>query len=833
MEPYKYESLQQGEIRLLRLDPLRNSEQPLSGSIIQHQLTNPTVRFSETEEAYLEHSLPYDAVSYHWGSDTKTPFDILIHGDNGRNYVIKITSTLNTILRWLVLRDEHRVLWVDAICINQITSETNTEKGEQIQLMPDIYRIAACVQVYLGDESDNAPAALELLSSIADYSEHLDDSLHGEGDIGLALALQNGFVLPPVNDKRWPALRAFFRRPWFRRVWIIQEFVYATAVCVTCGDVEIDWHRLWLASKAFISNRQLMFHGYTKDIFVSKRLDEYREAHEGARCLHLVTDLRMRAWGYMSGLYMVFSLNTGEPSDLSGLSVRKDLNAIKGFEKFAKNSLLSDRANGQTFPYGRHSLLNLLHRTGTFQATHSIDRIYGLLGLAEDASGYKPIYSVEQTATVVSTEFAAKFINDGHLAIILATAGLVSDTYSPQERPSWVPDWTSVRYSQDQVLGFMRFAELANEAIQRKKNEKNNQSSSQPAADDSAPSQPGVEKGPKDTSGGNHDIIATEGQRALETGIELNETSNTESENGLPPKLYNAAGDTTITFGGDAKEGMLVVRAIPIGRVRLVLPGKLLLPVHLYESMVLKLGNVYFTGESIIEAFWRTLIANRTMHGDPPPEEFAIQYENMKRHDRALFVKAGIMVILGCFVSSPFVVIAIRYLPILFQVGILSMLRWMQYVPVKPAIFFTLLLPVFRWMHVLLLVPALLASAYYVAAYVYPLASLNVFVSMGVTISSNTTGLPADCAAYASAVALVANKHALCFTEDRMMGLMPLRTQEGDIVVILHGCDVPFVVRPTQVEGYYRLVGECYVHGVMNGEIVPHVVKNTVDIVLV
>lgn len=829
MEPYEYRSLQQGEIRLLRLDALQTPGQPLSGTIIHYQLANPTVHFSETKEAYLEHSLRYDAVSYHWGNDTKTPFDIVINGDNGEEFVIRMTSTLNTLLRRLALPDEPRVLWVDAICINQITSNSNTEKGEQIQLMPDIYRIAACVQVYLGGESDNVPAALELLSSIADYSEHLDDSMHGEGEIGLAVALQSGFVLPPANDRRWPALRAFFRRPWFRRVWIIQEFVYATDVCVTCGDLEIDWHRLWLASKAFISNRQLMFHGYKKDIFVTKRLNEYREAHEGARCLHLVTDLRMRAWGYMSGLYVVFNIGTGEPSDLPGLSVRKDLNAIKGFEKFARNSLLSDRAKGQAFPYGRHSLLDLLHRTGNFQATHPVDRIYGLLGLAEDASGYKPIYSVEKTATAVSTEFAATFINNGHLALILATAGLESDTYSPEERPSWVPDWTSVRYSQDQLIGFMRFAEIENEAIQRKKDEKTKQTSSPAAADDPSPNQSSIENGSMDTSRENQEINATDG--VVEARMEPIQTMNTESHNDLPPKLYNAAGDTTITFGGDAKEGMLIVRAISVGRVKAVLPGKLLLPVHLYESMVLKLGNVYFTGESIIEAFWRTLIANRTMHGDPPPQEFTTQYENMKKHDSALFVKAGIMVVLGSFISLPFVVLAIRYLPILVQVAILSVLAWSQYVAVKPALVFIVLLPILRWISVLLLVPVLLALAYYITAYAYPLASLNILASMGVTTSSTTDGLPADCAAYASAVGLTVNKHALCFTENRMMGLMPLRTKEEDIVVILHGCDVPYVVRPTPVEGYYRLVGECYVHGIMNGEMMSHDAKH-VDIIL-
>jgi hypothetical protein len=48
------------------------------------------------------------------------------------------------------------------------------------------------------------------------------------------------------------------------------------------------------------------------------------------------------------------------------------------------------------------------------------------------------------------------------------------------------------------------------------------------------------------------------------------------------------------------------------------------------------------------------------------------------------------------------------------------------------------------------------------------------------------------------------------------MGLGPLALQEGDMICILLGCDVPLLIRK---EGdYYRLVGECFVWGLMDGE---------------
>jgi hypothetical protein len=38
---------------------------------------------------------------------------------------------------------------------------------------------------------------------------------------------------------------------------------------------------------------------------------------------------------------------------------------------------------------------------------------------------------------------------------------------------------------------------------------------------------------------------------------------------------------------------------------------------------------------------------------------------------------------------------------------------------------------------------------------------------------------------------------------------------------VLRGCPVPFVLRPDQREkGAWELIGDCYVHGAMNSEVV-------------
>jgi hypothetical protein len=61
---------------------------------------------------------------------------------------------------------------------------------------------------------------------------------------------------------------------------------------------------------------------------------------------------------------------------------------------------------------------------------------------------------------------------------------------------------------------------------------------------------------------------------------------------------------------------------------------------------------------------------------------------------------------------------------------------------------------------------------------------------------------------------------AFCITASGYIGLVPEYTATGDIICLIYGSEVPFVLRSMsgEHEGDYQLVGECYVHGIMDGE---------------
>jgi hypothetical protein len=59
-----------------------------------------------------------------------------------------------------------------------------------------------------------------------------------------------------------------------------------------------------------------------------------------------------------------------------------------------------------------------------------------------------------------------------------------------------------------------------------------------------------------------------------------------------------------------------------------------------------------------------------------------------------------------------------------------------------------------------------------------------------------------------------------CVSKTGYLAIVPPLSQAGDVIAVIHGAETPFVLRP--LGGHcmeYTLVGECYTHGLMRGEV--------------
>ena len=100
----------------------------------------------------------YEPLSYFWGPPTHT-IEIFVNGDS-----FLVTRNLGAALTWLRRPDAARVLWVDAICINQ---EDKLEKRDQIPLMADIYQRGKQTIVWLGEHDRRTGRAFAMLENLA------------------------------------------------------------------------------------------------------------------------------------------------------------------------------------------------------------------------------------------------------------------------------------------------------------------------------------------------------------------------------------------------------------------------------------------------------------------------------------------------------------------------------------------------------------------------------------------------------------------------------------------------------------------------------------------
>ncbi|KAF1843234.1 uncharacterized protein K460DRAFT_396592 [Cucurbitaria berberidis CBS 394.84] len=196
MLPYQYHILEHHDsIRVVVLHPSSHISDPLVCTI-RH------VRLSDA-------SLKYEALSYTWGDATHQK---AIHFNDG-SIELRIGTNCHNALQHLRQKDHDRVLWVDAISIDQ---KNLTERASQVRIMDKIFRSASGVTVYLGEETAGSHTLFKELA-----------------EVDLA---QDGYGGPPPNDTTIRELEILFQRSWFQRVWVLQEVSMNDSVTFMCGS---------------------------------------------------------------------------------------------------------------------------------------------------------------------------------------------------------------------------------------------------------------------------------------------------------------------------------------------------------------------------------------------------------------------------------------------------------------------------------------------------------------------------------------------------------------------------------------------------------------------
>ncbi|ORY18787.1 heterokaryon incompatibility protein-domain-containing protein, partial [Clohesyomyces aquaticus] len=173
----------------------------------------------------------YVALSYTWGNPDQRAYII---ANGARQYVRK---NLERALSALRRGDQDVILWVDALCINQ---ENLDERNEQVTLMANIYRNSEDVFIYLGETNPNISLAMDIMRNAEGQGQ--DTLQTWSSDTKDYIRLKELEPLDEAELRQFAStegakqgLQDLLSRPWFDRVWILQEAAHARSHRVFCG----------------------------------------------------------------------------------------------------------------------------------------------------------------------------------------------------------------------------------------------------------------------------------------------------------------------------------------------------------------------------------------------------------------------------------------------------------------------------------------------------------------------------------------------------------------------------------------------------------------------
>jgi len=178
----------------------------------------------------------FEALSYVWGDPSvTTPIQV-------NDATLEIGINLRTALLNLRRADSIRILWIDAICMNQ--NDIN-ERASQVAIMGDIYRKASRTVIWLGDALKTTPACFSMLNTLGNEAMEPKASQNPvQVDSGSALEKYG-------NDTSLE--ETILENEWWGRVWTAQEVILSRKAVIVQGHYEADWD-LFTAAMHYITS---------------------------------------------------------------------------------------------------------------------------------------------------------------------------------------------------------------------------------------------------------------------------------------------------------------------------------------------------------------------------------------------------------------------------------------------------------------------------------------------------------------------------------------------------------------------------------------------------
>ncbi|KAI0413342.1 heterokaryon incompatibility protein-domain-containing protein [Xylaria grammica] len=338
----------------------------------------------------LSSSIPTNTAAWSFEKEVTDTFNSQDWEDAGS---VSITKNLAIVLDRLRYKDKPRILWVDALCINQ---ENLDDKSEQVKRMGSNYENAQSTIVWLGPDANEVDENGEFDSELISNIQIAFDTFRKFNE----RTLKDGQQATDDQTTSWERrvqsptqlMKTIFEPDGKYHIdkvarFIVQETSKSKEIVVYFGGLTINWKTLCGGAEKY-----LVLHG--RQVALPERY-----------------------------IYQIRAL-------------------------FEAQRLRASHPNGK-------NLLSLLLRYRWFEATNPRDKIYGILGLAEKGLGDPGIPKVEpnyKTETSICYRDVALEIMRAseNLDILqlcprpvcLPIPNPQTDDANPLKLPSWVPDFS-------------------------------------------------------------------------------------------------------------------------------------------------------------------------------------------------------------------------------------------------------------------------------------------------------------------------------------------------------------------------------------------------------
>ena len=352
-ENYLYHRrLKRGEIRLVRLEPDSDDSK---------------IRCSFVNKSLNDTKSTYDALSYVWG-DQSTRVTILCD-----EKYFNITRDLHEALLQLRRSAHDRLLWVDAICIDQSNEE---EKTAQVRQMRTIYSEAEMVIIWLGNKLPTDRSGCELMQKMQTAMGR--PKIEFDNDSATQTFDLHALGLPDMHDPAWDGAVKILSRPWFTRVWIVQEFLVARQSICLCGNLKFN-----------------------------------------------------------PSLVIEFAANVAKVSTARNIPSQRAYAIFHCLERSRGNA----RTLFSLGEYEHRRLWKLLWSTRTFEATDPRDKVFALVALTDDIPNEFIDYRRSLRQVLTDVAIFALTRPSVRLPRVPDLLSYAEARTQPCDLPSWVPDW--------------------------------------------------------------------------------------------------------------------------------------------------------------------------------------------------------------------------------------------------------------------------------------------------------------------------------------------------------------------------------------------------------